>query len=178
MLQKVARRQKRSGRPIKGERSNRGLWRYIAGLDAAVAWQVAAAIVAWAVAAGLQVLVFEHLRPYRPERGLSWSRRTSRKRVYWLRGRVLAYVRHLTACQGIVVVERNPAWTSQACSHCIHLGEGFSPGGRGYPSRFRCGHCGWTGDANVGPQPQAEVGPVRPEGVRSAWRTNDMFHQR
>ena len=55
---------------------------------------------------------------------------------------------------------------------------GSRPGGRGYPSRFRCGHCGWTGDANVGPQPQAEVEPVRPEGVRSAWRTNDMFHQR
>ena len=99
-MQKVARRQKRSGRPIKGERSNRGLWRYIAGLDAAVAWQVAAAIVAWAVAAGLQVLVFEHLRPYRPERGLSWSRRTSRKRAHWLRDQVLAHVRHLAAGQG------------------------------------------------------------------------------
>ena len=110
-----------------GERRNRGLWGYIAGLDVSVAWPVATAIVAWTVAAGLQVLVFEHLRPYRPERGLSWSRRTNRKRAYWLRGRVLAYVRHLTACQGIVVVERNPAWTSQACPHCSHLGERFSP---------------------------------------------------
>ena len=149
VLQKVARRQKRSGRPIKGERSNAGLWRYVANLDASVAWQVAAAIVDWAVAGGLQVLVFEHLRPYRPERGLSWSRRTNRKRAYWLRGQVLAHVRHLALCHGILVVERNPAWTSQACPHCSHLGERFSPGGRGYPSRFRCGHCGWTGDANV-----------------------------
>ncbi len=149
VLQKVARRQKRSGRPIKGEHSNRGLWRYIAGLDAAVAWQVAAAIVTWAVACGLQVLVFEHLRPYRPGHGLSWSRRTNRKRAYWLRGKVLAHVRHLAVCHGILVVERNPAWTSQACPHCSHLGERFSPGGRGYPSRFRCGHCGWTGDANI-----------------------------
>ena len=165
VLQKVARRQRRSGRPIKGQRSNRGLWRYVANLDASVAWQVAAAIVAWAVTAGLQVLVFEHLRPYRPERGLSWSRRTNRKRAYWLRGKVLARVRHLALCHGILVVERNPAWTSQACPHCSHLGERFSPGGRGtaegcaaprrglhlrrYPSRFRCGHCGWTGDANV-----------------------------
>ena len=148
-LQKVARRQKRSGRPVKGQRSNGGLWRYIAGLDAAVAWRVAAAIVAWAVAAGLQVLVFEHLRPYRPERGLSWSRRTNRKRAYWLRGKLLKHVRHLAACHGILVVERNPAWTSQACPHCSRLGERFSPDGRGYPSRFRCGHCGWTGDANV-----------------------------
>ena len=149
VLQKVARRQRRSGRPIKGERSNAGLWRYIAGLDAAVAWRVAAAIVAWAVPAGLQVLVFEHLRAYRPERGLSWSRRTNRKRAYWLRGRVLAHVKHLARCHGILVVERNSAWTSQACPHCNHLGERFSPDGRGYPSRFRCGHCGWTGDANI-----------------------------
>ena len=41
------------------------------------------------------------------------------------------------------------AGTSHACPHCSHLGERFSPGGRGYPSRFRCGHCGWTGDANI-----------------------------
>jgi len=148
-LRKVARKQKRSGRPVKGERSNAGLWRYVHGLDAAVAWRVAAAIVAWAVASGVQVLVFEHLRPYRPTRGLSWSRRVNRKRSYWLRGQVLAHVRHLALCQGILTVERNPAWTSQACPRCSHLGERFSPDGRGYPSRFRCGHCGWSGDANV-----------------------------
>ncbi len=41
------------------------------------------------------------------------------------------------------------SWTSQACPHCSRLGERFSPDGRGYPSRFRCGHCGWTGDANI-----------------------------
>jgi len=81
-LRKVARRQQRSGLAVKGARSNRGLWRDIAALDASVAWQVAATIVAWAVAPGLQVLVFEHLRTYRPERGLSWSRRTNRKRSY------------------------------------------------------------------------------------------------
>ena len=147
--QKVGRRQHRSGRPIKDERSNAGLWRYSAGLDAAVAWQVAAAIVAWAVASGLQVLVFEHPRPCWPERGLSWSRRRNRKRSYWLRGKVLAHLRHLAPCHGILVVERNPDWTSQACPHRSHLGERFSPGGRGYPSRFRCGHCGWTGDATI-----------------------------
>jgi putative transposase len=141
-LRRVARRQRRSGRPVKGERSNTGLWRYVHGLDSAVAWRVAAAIVAWAVAGGLQVLVFEHLRRYRPERGLSWSRRTNRKRSDWL-------LRHLALCHGILTVERNPAWTSRTCPRCSHLGERFSPDGRGYPSRFRCGQCGWSGDANV-----------------------------
>ena len=125
-LQKIARRQKQSGRPVNGERSNGGLWRSIAHLDAAVAWQVAAALVAWAVASGLAVLVFEYLRPYRPQRGLSWSRRTNRKRASGLRGQVLAHARHLAPCHGILVVEWNPAWTSQACPHCSHLGERFS----------------------------------------------------
>lgn len=148
-LQKIARKQKHSGTPVKGERSNQALWRYIKALDDSVAWQVAAAIVAWAATSGLRVLVFEHLRAYRPERGLSWSRRTNRKRGYWLRGKVLERVRHLALMHGILVVERNPAWTSQVCPRCSRLGERFSPGGRGYPSCFRCGHCGWTGDANV-----------------------------
>jgi transposase len=114
-----------------------------------LAWQIAARIVTWAVLLGLQVLVFEHLRSYRPRRGLSWSRRTNRKRSYWLRGKVVKYARHLALIHGILVVERNPAWTSRACPKCHRLAERFSPGGAGYPSRLACGHCGWTGDANV-----------------------------
>ena len=121
-----------------------------------MAWQIAARIVTWAVLLGLQVLVFEHLRPYRPRRGLSWSRRTNRKRSYWLRGKVVKYARHLALIQGILVVERNPAWTSRACPKCHRLAERFSPGGTGYPSRLACGHClapGLAGlrhrDANV-----------------------------
>ena len=148
-LRKVARRQKASGTPVKGEHANRNLWRSILHLDDALAWHIAARIVAWAVALRLQVLVFEYLRPYRPERGRSWSRRTNRKRSYWLRGQVLHHVRHLALCNGILVVERNPAWTSQACPQCHRLAERFSPRGTGYPSRLHCGHCGWSGDANV-----------------------------
>ncbi len=137
------------GGPSRASAAILGLGWYIAALDSAVAWQVAAAIVTWAVMARLHVLVFEHLRAYRPERGVSWSRRTNRKRSYWLRGKVLEHVRHLALCHGILVVERNPAWSSAACPHGIHLGARFAPDGRGYPGRFRCVRCGWTGDANV-----------------------------
>ncbi len=52
---KVAREQRRSGTPIKGERGNRNLWRSIINLDTALAWHIAPALVAWAVAAGIQV---------------------------------------------------------------------------------------------------------------------------
>ncbi len=148
-LRTVAKKQRKSGRAVKGERSNRSLWNYIRNLDDSLAWQIASAIVTWAVALGLEVLVFEHLRPYRPRRGLSWSRRTNRKRSYWLRGKVVKRVRYLALIHGILVVERNPAWTSRACPKCHRLAERFSPGGTGYPSRLACGHYGWTGDANV-----------------------------
>jgi len=48
--------------------------------------RVAAALVTGEVVGGLPVRVVEHLRPERPERGLSWSRRTHRQRSYWVRG--------------------------------------------------------------------------------------------
>ena len=143
------RTQKASGTPIKGERSNRTIWTYVRNLDDSLAWQIASRLVAWAVLLGLQVLVFEYLRPYRPERGLSWSRRANRKRSYWLRGQVLRHARDLALREGILTVERNPAWTSQACPACHLLAERYASGGVGYPSRLHCGHCGWSGDANV-----------------------------
>lgn len=99
--------------------------------------------------AGERVLVFEYPRPYWQERGLSWSQRANQKRSYWLRGKVLHHARHLVLCHGILVVRRNPAWTSQAYPHRGHLGEWFSPDGRIYPSRLHCAECGWSGDANV-----------------------------
>ena len=77
------------------------------------------------------------------------AEQASGESVYWLRGQVLAPARHLALCHGIPLVERNPAWTGQACPYRSHLGERSSPGGRGYPSRFRCEHCGWTGEANI-----------------------------
>ena len=69
-------------------------------------------------------------------------------------------VRHIAACEGIQVVEGNPAWTSPVCPPCSHVGGRFSPGGHGYPSRFRCGHCGWTArrQHRGGPASAAKVG--------------------
>ncbi len=121
-LQKIKRKQRASGRPIKGEHPNLTLWAYVRNLDASLAWQIASSLVAWAVALGLQVLVFEYLRPYRPERGLSWSRRTNRKRSYWLRGQILRHVRDLALREGILVVERNPAWTISAVCQALTPG--------------------------------------------------------
>ncbi len=148
-LRKVAQRQRQSGKPVKGERSNHQIWNYIRNLDDALAWQIVARIVSWAVLLGLQVLVFEHLRPYRPALALSWSRRVNRKHSYWLRGKVVKFARGLALIHGILVVERNPAWTSRACPKCHRPAERFSPGGTGYPSRLACGHCPAPGLAGL-----------------------------
>ncbi|NJM76175.1 MAG: IS200/IS605 family element transposase accessory protein TnpB [Acaryochloridaceae cyanobacterium RU_4_10] len=43
---------------------------------------------------------------------------------------------------GIPVVKVNPAYTSQTCHQCLHIG--LRSG-----KRFKCGHCGWHGDADL-----------------------------
>lgn len=55
------------------------------------------------------------------------------------------------ADEGVLTVERNPAWIGHSCPRCHRLGERFSasttnPANR---ARFACGHCGWAGDAEV-----------------------------
>ena len=42
----------------------------------------------------------------------------------------------------------NPAYTSQTCHNCLHI---HPVQGKSYRSgkSFRCGHCGWLGDADV-----------------------------
>ena len=131
--------------------------------------QIVAAIVAWAVAAGLQVLVFEYLRPYRPERGLSWSRRTNRRRSYWLRGTVLALVRHLALCHGILVVERKPCLDPSSLP-------ALQPSRREVLARWarlpeplplRALWLDGRGEHRGGPEPDAEVGSELPGSFRS-----------
>ena len=44
--------------------------------------------------------------------------------------------------EGVEVVAVNPAYTSQTCHVCNHIGLRTE-------KRFKCGHCGWHGDADV-----------------------------
>ena len=41
----------------------------------------------------------------------------------------------------------NPAYTSKTCHNCLHI---HPVQGKSYRSgkSFRCGHCGWSGDAD------------------------------
>ena len=142
-----------SGRRPRGERQAVVLWEHISNQGETAARQVAAWLTKLAVTHGVTVIVFEHLRPYRPERGMRSTRsaRANRRRGYWLRGKIRSYTGDAALACGILTVERNPAWTSSSCPRCHRLGERFSasttnPANR---ARFQCWHCGWAGDADI-----------------------------
>jgi|GEM_PF-2952007 len=142
-----------SGRRPRGERQNIVLWEHIANQGETAARQAAAWLTKLAAAYGVTVIVFEHLRPYRPERGVRSTRsaRANRRRSYWLRGKVRSYTADAALARGILTVERNPAWTSTSCPRCHRLGERFSASttNPANKARFQCWHCGWAGDADL-----------------------------
>jgi transposase len=49
---------------------------------------------------------------------------------------------------GVEVMAINPRYTSQTCHKCLHIhtsrGESYRSG-----KTFKCGHCGWHGDADL-----------------------------
>ena len=149
------RQQRLSRHRPRGERQSIHLWEHISNQGETCARQVASWLTKLAVEHGATVIVFEHLRSYRPakHKGAKNSRtaRQNQKRSYWLRGKIRSYTGDCALAEGILTVERNPAWTSHSCPQCHRLGERFSdsttnPANR---ARFRCEHCKWTGDADV-----------------------------
>ena len=142
-----------SGRRPRGERQDTALWEHIANQGETAARQAAAWLAKLATAHGATVIVFEHLRPYRPERGVRSTRsaRANRRRSYWLRGKIRSYTADAALACGILTVERNPAWTSSSCPRCHRLGERFSASttNPANKARFSCEHCGWAGDADI-----------------------------
>jgi predicted RNA-binding Zn-ribbon protein involved in translation (DUF1610 family) len=156
----VAAREKAVGKAIakaaqsrhrsRGQRHGATLWDHIANQGETCARQAASWICAMAAEHGCTVVIFEHLRTYRPQRGTR-SARSNRRRSYWLRGRIRRYSAQKAIAQSILTVERNPAWTSRCCPRCGSLGERFSASRKNpaHQARFVCPGCGWQGDAEV-----------------------------
>jgi IS605 OrfB family transposase len=140
----------RSRHRSRGQRHCSTLWDHIANQGETCARQAAAWICVMAAEHGCTVIVFEHLRSYRPKRGTR-SARSNRRRSYWLRGRIRRYTAEKAIAAGVLTVERNPAWTSQMCPRCQRLGERFSASRKNpaHRARFACPACGWQGDAEV-----------------------------
>ncbi len=63
-----------------------------------------------------KVIVLEYLRGYQAQKEkMSRSGKKNHKRAYWLRGKIMEWVRDLAFREGIPTVERNPAYMSQMC---------------------------------------------------------------
>src|SRR5258707_6366729 len=124
-LKKIAKKQWQSGRPVKGEHSNRDLWRHIDRLNEDAAHKVARQIAEVCARYAGCILLFERLRKIKPGKG-SKSRRMNRRRANQLRGKVNQHARQKAYLHQIVTVEVNAHGTSQYCSRCGAKGERFS----------------------------------------------------
>lgn len=137
LLEIINNKRSQSGRLVKGETDNITLWRKIRNKDEDATWQVARAVVNFAIKNNSKVIVFEYLRKYQPGKtAMNKSGRKNHKRSYWLRGKMLKKTRELAFREGILTVERNPAYTSQTCPHCHTLGKREK-------HTFTCQNCNW-----------------------------------
>jgi putative transposase len=124
-LKKIAKKQWQSGAPVKGEHSNRDLWRHIDRQNQDAAHKAARQIAEVCARYPGCILLFERLRKIKPGKG-SKSRRMNRRRANQLRGKINQQAKDKAYLHQIVTVEVNPHGTSQYCSRCGALGERFS----------------------------------------------------
>jgi putative transposase len=68
--------------------------------------------------------------------------KTERRRSNsWAFYQLRSFLEYKGIRDGVLVVKVNPAYTSQTCHQCLHIGLRSD-------KRFKCGHCGWHGDAD------------------------------
>jgi IS605 OrfB family transposase len=172
-LQKIFKKQQKSGKGVKGQRSNKRLWEHIREMNDAYAHLVSTRIIEIAKKLGVDVIIIEHLRKFRNKRGENRSKRDrrfrfdrnnqsatalstrkfNRKFTYWLKGKLEFNLRYKALEHGILVKSVNPAFTSQICNKCGGFGERFSsnppcPPKSSGGALFRCFYCGYTANAD------------------------------
>lgn len=124
-LRRVAKKQWLSGKPVKGERSNRQVWAHLRRQNLDTAHKTARAIVEVCEQYPGCVLLFERLRTIKPKGG-SKSRRLNRKQANQLKGKINQLAKEKAYARRVVSVEVNPHGTSQYCSRCGAKGMRFS----------------------------------------------------
>ncbi|RAQ97866.1 RNA-guided endonuclease InsQ/TnpB family protein [Thermogemmatispora tikiterensis] len=88
------------------------------------------------------VLVFERLQLPPPQHGQIRGRALRRRLALWQRGLIRRWAEQQAQERGLRVVEVNPAYTSQLCSHCGQRGTRRR-------HRFTCPHCGAEEHADI-----------------------------
>ena len=124
-MKRISKKQWQSDKPVKGEQSNRQLWRHVRRMNTDAARKAARAIARVCAKYPGCVLLFERLRKIK-SRGASKSRRLNRKQANQLRGHINRLGREQAFVEGNVTVEVNPHGTSQYCSRCGAQGQRFS----------------------------------------------------
>ena len=142
-LQKIFNKQKKSGKAVKGQRSNKQLWKHISEMNDAHAHLVSTRIIEIARRFGVDVIIIEYLREFRNKRGEKRSKKFNRKFTYWLKGKLEFNLRYKALEHGILVKSVNPAFTSILCNKRGGFGERFSSN-----SLFRCFYCGYVANAD------------------------------
>lgn len=89
------------------------------------------------------IVAIENLRGIRERTNQKPRNKTERRRTNsWAFYQLRTFLEYKGIKEGVEVVTVNPAYTSQTCHTCNHIGLRTE-------KRFKCGHCGWHGDADV-----------------------------
>jgi IS605 OrfB family transposase len=153
LLGKVAVNRSKTGVLAEDEQDNKKVWNRIRAIEDNEAHRISRRIVEFALAHDATILVFEHLKNLKPQKG-RYSKRSNEKRAYWLKGRIVKYARYKGWEHGLLTCMVSPAYTSQNCSKCgqrpvARYAEGQAPIDYhpGAPL-FICFHCFKRGHAD------------------------------
>lgn len=96
-----------------------------------------------------QVVALEDLTGIRERTNDLPRTKTERRRSNsWSFYQLRQFLTYKCIKEGVKLILVNPAYTSQTCHNCLHV---HPVQGKSYRSGkfFRCGHCGWSGDADL-----------------------------
>lgn len=151
-LKLIRKHQRQSGKPVKGERSDKLLWAHVRRMNLDFAHKVSRKIADICAKYPGCVLIFEREGRSGHSAG-GRVRRINRKQANQLRGKIRELSRYKAFQRGAVTVEVDPRGTSFYCSRCGEKGERFSlvkgkRVRRPWGKLFHCPHCGYEANAD------------------------------
>lgn len=113
------------------------------------------------------IIALEDLSGIRERTNQQPRNKTERRRSNsWAFHQLRLFLEYKALSAGVKVVLVNPRYTSQTCHKCLHVHPDSDKSYRN-GKRFKCGHCGWHGDADFnGAMNIKTIGALvnRPEG--------------
>jgi putative transposase len=89
------------------------------------------------------IIAIEDLTGIRDRTNQQPRNKTERRRSNsWAFYQLRQFLEYKGIQEGVEVVAVHPAYTSQTCNQCLHIGLRSE-------KKFKCGHCGWHGDADL-----------------------------